>query len=187
MDGFGPAQAATLVTATLITGLIAGLVTARLIAAGLVAAGLVAAARGLVFAAAVAAPTVAARPFADGGVACLAVVLRHPGRLRSGLGLGLLGLGLLGVRLLGVGPLGSRAPTHRAPGFAVAARPVARGLVEAELLLCCPIRAETAAGAVADAGRGDLPNAGLRIRVWFHGVLLPQASRVSSRGRGTLV
>jgi hypothetical protein len=205
-----------LVTANLITALVTGaLVTANRVTGALIAAALIPAlvttclvtARrlpatgGLLVATAGAAPTVAPRRF-GGGVACRAVILCRPGRLRASLGVGMRSVALLdvsvrrvglpdvGVRrvgLLGIGRLGFRAAVRRALGLAIAARPVARGLVEGELLLSGPIRANTAASAVADAGPGGRPDTGLRVSVWFHGVLLPQASRVSSRGRGTLV
>src|SRR4029079_16423338 len=78
--------------------------------------------------------------------------------------------------------------------LATASRPAARGrLVEAELLLRGPlnpfgrIRADPAARAGADADRGTVSDTGLRMCGWFHAVLLPQAGRVSSRGRDTLV
>jgi len=49
------------------------------------------------------------------------------------------------------------------------------------------IRADPAARAGADADRGTVSDTGLRMCGWFHAVLLPQAGRVSSRGRDTLV
>jgi len=80
---------------------------------------------------------------------------------------------------LGLGPL---APAGRAAG---------RGrLVEAELLLpgpFGPFHADPAVRSRADACRGTVSDAWLRVCGWFHGVLLPQAGRVSSRGRDTLV
>jgi hypothetical protein len=94
-------------------------------------------------------------------------------------------LSLLGRGLLGLSPLGPLGP---------AGRPASRGrLVEAELLLRGPfgaVRADpdpltTRAG--ADAGRGTVSDTRLRMCGWFHAVLLPQAGRVSSRGRDTLV
>jgi hypothetical protein len=62
-------------------------------------------------------------------------------------------------------------------------------LVEAELLPAPigPVRADPAAPAGAKAGRASVSDARLRACVWFHSVLLPQASRVSSRGHDTLV
>src|SRR4029079_9111672 len=111
----------------------------------------------------------------------LACGLRGPGLL----GPGLLSGSLLGRGLLGLGPLGP---------LGTASRPTGRGrLVEAELLLRGPlnpfgrIRADPAARAGADAGRGTVSDTGLRMCGWFHAVLLPQAVRVSSRGRDTLV
>jgi hypothetical protein len=93
----------------------------------------------------------------------------------------LLSWGLLGWGLLGWGLLGP------------AGRPVGSGrLVEAELLPgpFGPVRADPdplTARAGADACRGAVSDARLRACLWFHSVLLPQASRVSSRGRDTLV
>ena len=74
--------------------------------------------------------------------------------------------------ITGVGPAGWAAGRGR--------------LVEAELLLSGAF-ADPAARAGADAGRGTVADAGLRVCGWFHAVLLPQAGRVSSRGRDTLV
>jgi hypothetical protein len=48
-------------------------------------------------------------------------------------------------------------------------------------------RTDPTARAGAEAGRGSVSDAGLRMCGWFHAVLLPQAGRVSSRGRDTLV
>ena len=71
-----------------------------------------------------------------------------------------------------------------------AVRPADFGrLVKAELLPG-PVRADPdplTARAGADACRRAAADAGLRTCAWFHSVLLPQASRVSSRGRDTLV
>jgi len=99
--------------------------------------------------------------------------------------LGLLSRILLSRSLPGLSPRGPLGP---------AGRPAGRGrLVEAELLLRGPlnpfgrIRADPAARAGADAGRGTVSDTGLRMCGWFHAVLLPQAGRVSSRGRDTLV
>jgi hypothetical protein len=47
--------------------------------------------------------------------------------------------------------------------------------------------ADPAARAGTDAGFGTVSDTGLRMCGWFHAVLLPQAGRVSSRGRDTLV
>jgi hypothetical protein len=89
--------------------------------------------------------------------------------------------------MLGLSPLGSLGTAGRAAG---------RGrLVEAELLLRGPfgaIRADpdpltAGAGAGADACRGTVSDTRLRMCGWFHAVLLPQAGRVSSRGRDPLV
>jgi hypothetical protein len=97
----------------------------------------------------------------------------------------LLSWSLLSRGLLGLGPLGP---------LGTARRPAGRGrLVEAELLLRGPLnpfgsgRADPTARAGAEAGRGSVSDAGLRMCGWFHAVLLPQAGRVSSRGRDTLV
>jgi hypothetical protein len=97
----------------------------------------------------------------------------------------LLSWSLLSRGLLGLGPLGP---------LGTARRPVGRGrLVEAELLLRGPLnpfgsgRTDPTARAGAEAGRGSVSDAGLRMCGWFHAVLLPQAGRVSSRGRDTLV
>jgi hypothetical protein len=91
-------------------------------------------------------------------------------------------LSLLGRGLLGLSPLGP------------AGRPARRGrLVEAELLLRSPlnpfgaVRADPAPRAGADACGGTVSDTRLRTCGWFHAVLLPQAGRVSSRGRDTLV
>jgi hypothetical protein len=95
---------------------------------------------------------------------------------------------LLGRGLLGLGPLGPLGTASRPAGR--------RRLVEAELLLrgplnpFGPVRADPhplTARAGADAGRGTVSDTGLRMCGWFHAVLLPQAGRVSSRGRDTLV
>ncbi len=106
------------------------------------------------------------------------------------LGSGLLGSGLLGGGLLTGGLLtGSLLRCARLSRglLSPTVRPVGHGrLVEAELLPGS-VRADPAARAGTQAGRGTVSDAGLRACVWFHSVLLPQASRVSSRGRDTLV
>src|SRR5208337_514194 len=175
--------AATVTAAVITAGLLAAaLVPAALIAAAVVTAGLagrlVPAARRLVVAAPVpAAPVTALRlawrgfvPYTRLGVFTRA--LRRAARL---LGSRRLGGNLLSCGLLGRGLLGR------------AVRPVGHGcLVEAELLPGS-VRADPAGRAGAQACRGTVSDAGLRACVWFHSVLLPQASRVSSRGRDTLV
>jgi hypothetical protein len=184
--------AAVLAAAVLIAAVAAAPIAGGPVAAGPVA-GLVTAARGLVVAAPVPAPPVAALGVAAHGlVPCtrlgvLAAALRRAtGVLGTGrLGRSLLRWGLLSRSLLGRGLLSrSRlSPGPRGPS----GRPAGRGrLVKAELLPGS-VRADPAVRAAADARRGTVSDTGLRVCGWFHSVLLPQASRVSSRGRDTLV
>jgi hypothetical protein len=195
-------------TATVpVAALLVAPVPARTLAAAAIpastVASLVTTARGLIVAAPVPAPPVTTLRLAARGLARLGVLagaLRcaagllgssclSRGRLSSGwlacrlLGPGLLSWSLLGRGLLGLDPLGPLGAAGRAAG---------RGrLVEAELLLRGPlkpfdsVRADPAARAGADTGRGTVSDTGLC--GWFHAVLLPQAGRVSSRGRDTLV
>src|SRR5262249_42057552 len=100
----------------------------------------------------------------------------------------LLSRGLLGYRLLSGCLLSWSRPGGGPPGPAV--RPLGgRGLVEAQLLL--RVRSDPGRRRGADTGRGTVSNsgadAGLGTCVWVHSVLLPQAGRVSSRGRDALV
>ena len=164
-------RAALVAPALVAAALVApALVAAALVAPAVVTAALVASARGLVVPAPVPAPAVTALRVACGGLI--------PGSL-----LGVLA-GALGraARLLSRGLLGP------------ACRPaVGGGLVEAELLLPGSFGSVGAdpgpltARAGPNACRGAFSDASLRACVWFHSVLLPQASRVSSRGRDTLV
>src|SRR5262249_32211655 len=98
---------------------------------------------------------------------------------------GWLARGLLSRSRLGRGLLGPLSP------LGPAGRPGGRGrLVEAELLLrgpLSPFGADPAARAGADTGRGTVSHTGPRMGGWFPAGLLPQAGRVSSRGRDTLV
>jgi len=182
--------AAALVPAALVPAALvpAPAVTASAVTAGLLAGRLVPAARRLVVAAPVPAPPVTALRLARRGLVpytrlgVLTRVLRRGARLLSSglLSSGLLGSGLLSGSLLRCARLSRRL-------LCPAVRPVGRGrLVEAELLPSS-VRADPAARAGTQAGRGTVSDAGLRACVCFHSILLPQASRVSSRGRDTLV
>ena len=187
------AAAALLVAPVPASTVAAATITAAAIPASTVAS-LVTAARGLVVAAPVPAPPVATLRLAARGLARLGVLA---GALRCAAGLlgsgwlsrGLLGHGLLSLSLLGRGlpGLSPRGPLGPA-GLAGRGR-----LVEAELLLRGPFGAVRAdpdpltARAGADACRGTVSDTRLRMCGWFHAVLLPQAGRVSSRGRDTLV
>jgi hypothetical protein len=175
----------TLVPAALIAARLVptALIASAVVAAGLLTGHLVPAALRLVVAAPVPAPPVTALRLARPALVPdtrLGVLTRALGWATRLLGSGLLGSGLLGSGLLSCDLLSGSL-------LGLAIRPVGHGrLVEAELL-SPSVRADPVARAGAQARRGSVSDAGLRACVWSHSVLLPQAGRVSSRGRDTLV
>src|SRR5580692_10984290 len=93
----------------------------------------------------------------------------------------------LSVALPGLGGRGGRRTVL---GHAVPAGGRVGLLVEAELLLGGAVSTDADGGSgvtLAEAGLRASSDARSRVCVWFHGVLLLQAGRVGSRGRGTLV